>query len=1128
MSLVRVGDTLQVRKGETALLSGAAIADLDLDENLYTVVAEGTALRLYVNGALNKEATVAEGLAVGSTWQLARGAEGLRVDAVEVYAQALTAEQLTALVATYPQKQGEFLALPEIALPESWGAAYDVPKVAHHFASTGDSGMASEQPLFRTLQRAGTDAAWLVGIRKEQNSSKSVSGGYPYNAKTGSTPSICLVSVGGKAADLTAGHVNSRQNNTSPKDFKGDAILVVDGTAVSRCLSSAGYAFPNGGTRGPVFEGNTLVEVCGKTTAPHMAGGFALRSETKDNVCEFKDGLSTIRVRTVMSAGRIVGGSYGAEFVSPFRHNGASRAEILIPETEGMFAASVYGGSYNNHSSGDASLAAVTGAASVLLDAPKVTFTGKVIAGNGGKALTQSNATATLTVKAAKFDGATVLPYEGCVGEATSTLEILGVTDLSNAATLGDFTHLTLGADLSLGTHRLPNTTLAAPTAPVTLTFTTIDQELQDAKVTLCKASFSEPPATLTVAPARQGWELLVEEGALVYKRTNATQTHTWTDGDLASWFEDWGDGDSASFEAHEGGRTITLDGEIFADAITLSGENTFVGVGSIRAKTLTFGKITLDLSEGDIALGAEEVHGEEVAVALPEEGLTSPLALLEIPQQTELTFTFPEGDTSHFVYYADGWYWVANLTAFAQPFKATVSKTADWTALTWKTNDGAAIPVELWEKTGDAFKPNAELTFAGGYTLTTASPVTLESLTAMTKSSGCTINTDKLTVDYLTLRVSDGGSSGTFRSNGMVVGKGAHPRVLKLMTIGENVVYTLDPASTNVYTFSGNITGEGTLEKRAASATVILEGALRNIARFEYNTSHPGKVICNQGGAVKTLRLPANGATLELAAGKTLVVTEKLELNNAPTLQGEGALELADGAAFTVAGTGNTLKVSGNAKLAIAEGATVAVSGNGIAATRTAPLISCSAPDEKVAERFTFGGQPYYVAAEAGGYMLKAYPTPATTPEGLPAERQLAIWKAARDAGLEPGYALTVAHSKASVADVLACFDLPPVADKEAEAVSFVCDFGIAAMRCEDPAGKAYDVKVVLRNGALLPGARLVLQLNGEAVEAELLAKARDAEDTAADVVQWFRVTVGDAALNKLSVKATTAPAAE
>ncbi len=601
----RAGNVLQVVRGnpggteeapaEPTVLCEATVEGLDTDSRLYSVASDGTAVRLLVDGAEVAAATPddAETLKVCASWQVGifagshpsyEGlvpADGMALDAVALQGRALTDGELAALAEhVFPRVPGVNVAVPEIELPAAWGV--EPPTVARN------SAFAPNATAYSRLKRHDATDDWRVAALTDAEGGNVGGPG----VKADGEPSA-LFALGGTVNNLV-GAVHDAKTRT----YVGDTFLVVSGTQAS------------------VIAG----------------GANALGAKWESPTTMTFKGSSIVVVREILPTGRVHGGSCSTSSSDggAIVHEGPSAVRVEIPEElSGMFGAMVLGGSWDSRQTNGKSKA--SGDASVTIDAPNVTFSGVIAAGNGEN-MEQGTGTATLVLKAGIFKG-TLNPSGGATGTAfPSTLAIEGDIDLSEA-TLGAFDTLTLAGKLNLGTKRLTATTLAEPTEAAGLTFSATEGEIAaGAPIVLCKTAFDALPDGLAVAPTEptEGWEARVTpDRLLVYAPKHGE--HVWGGGDT-SWgeaFPDWQAGDTATFEAPiEGSRTVTLGGDISAERVAFAGANRLQGPGvlSVTGVELADGA-SLALPGGE---GSAFSH-LRLTLGKSQSGTTTDLALAEL-----------------------------------------------------------------------------------------------------------------------------------------------------------------------------------------------------------------------------------------------------------------------------------------------------------------------------------------------------------------------------------------------------------------------------------------------------------------------------------------------------------------
>lgn len=624
----RAGNVLQVVHGNPGgtkadpvpprVLCQATVEGLDTDSRLYTVVSDGTAVRLLVDGEEVARATPenADDLKAYASWQVGSFtgseptyaglvfADGMLLDAVALQGRALADAEILGLAEhVFPRVGGVNVAVPEVALPESWKA---------------------DAPAFARVRKDGLDASGYRRLRKPNGADDWYASALT-EAEGGNITGPC------------------------PNNGKPSALFALGGAADS--LIGGAYA-----TSTRTYSGDTLVVVGGTQTSLVVGGVNSYGTKWQSPVTTTFKGASSVVVREILPAGgTVVGGSCSTSSSDGgiVVHEGASSVRVEIPEAEGTFGATVLGGSWDNRQTNANSKA--TGDASVTIDAPNVTFDGKIAAGNGAN-MTQVSGSATLILRAGIFTG-TLLPEDGPKGAALpSTLAIEGDIDLSRA-TLGTFDTLTVAGKLALGERRLTATALAAPTAAATLAITLTEAErAAGADITLCKVAFDTLPDALAVdvAEAPEGWEARVTpDRRLVYGPVPGN--HVWDGGDTA-WdeaFPGWEAGEGATFEApaENATRTVTLGADVAAERVILRGSNRLVGSGTLVADGVT-------LEDGaTLALPRETAEGfgwVRLTLGKNQDGSTTQAALAEFvltqggtPVPWPLGTTIARGDGS-------------------------------------------------------------------------------------------------------------------------------------------------------------------------------------------------------------------------------------------------------------------------------------------------------------------------------------------------------------------------------------------------------------------------------------------------------------------------------------------------
>ncbi len=441
---------------------------------------------------------------------------------------------------------------------------------------------------------------------------------------------VWLKVSGGAYASIIGGKDNGWENNHA-NHITGNLLVELTGegtTAQTVVGSNIGGSNGAGGEGdGMTFTGDTLVTLTDGAKVSGTVVGSGVSQHRKRPV---HNGNATVRVYTLQDengdsgnyqaiSSAIVGGAVSnvsgnqqdPNWASALPITGNTAVEVVLNEGSGTFAKTIYGGSCNVDQ-GTGSFA-ITGNTAVTIDANGVTFPDGIYAGGKGPKATVSG-TATVTLKGGVFIGevAPGVVTDETVTSGTSALVIEAAegktVDLSNAI-IGDFdsTSVTLsGGTLALGDQRLPEATLAEdPSGTISIALSTAD--VAAGSVTLFKFAGEAVPETLTIsAPDLQvgTWAAQVVEGNLCYVRTDAAQDITWTTpAEGSNWsagLPDFKPGDNATFGTNEANESVTLDQDILAGAVTVSGDYTLNGNGALTADTVTVaegGTLTLGTS---------------------------------------------------------------------------------------------------------------------------------------------------------------------------------------------------------------------------------------------------------------------------------------------------------------------------------------------------------------------------------------------------------------------------------------------------------------------------------------------------------------------------------------------------
>lgn len=445
---------------------------------------------------------------------------------------------------------------------------------------------------------------------------------------------VWLKVSGGAYASIIGGKDNGWENNHA-NHITGNLLVELTGEGTTEGTTAQTVVGSNiGGSNGAggegdgmTFTGDTLVTLTDGAKVSGTVVGSGVSQHRKRPV---HNGNATVRVYTLQDengdsgnyqaiSSAIVGGAVSnvsgnqqdPNWASALPITGNTAVEVVLNEGSGTFAKTIYGGSCNVDQ-GTGSFA-ITGNTAVTIDANGVTFPDGIYAGGKGPKATVSG-TATVTLKGGVFIGevAPGVVTDETVTTGTSALVIEAAegktVDVSNAI-IGTFdsTSVTLsGGTLALGAMRLPEATLAAD-ASSTITIALSMEEIADGSVTLCKFAGETVPEGLTVsAPDLQvgTWAAQVVEGNLCYVRTDAAQDITWTTpAEGSNWsagLPDFKPGDNATFGTNEANESVTLDQDILAGSVTVSGDYTLNGSGALSADTVTVAE------DGTLTLGKE------------------------------------------------------------------------------------------------------------------------------------------------------------------------------------------------------------------------------------------------------------------------------------------------------------------------------------------------------------------------------------------------------------------------------------------------------------------------------------------------------------------------------------------
>lgn len=599
--------------------------------------AQEQSLTLYVDDATTAVGTgTVEGALIATQFQWSKRFAGMvgtetagtgAIDAMGVWTKALSEEERAAALAAMAPKNE---AITFTAIPEGWGT---VPTEAYPVeVADGTVSLEAIPAARQTLDERAANVAqvWdatntptVYGIGDE---GVVIDEGNPITRDVWlklSKANFATV-VGGKGNGW--GEYGGTKGLANANAITGNIVveLTGSGTRAQQVIGALTGCGNGGSGDAKPFAGNTLVTIADGAKVTGNVVGAVVAGHTKKQPFT---GNSTVRILALqdtvtdshslngdVTAGHIIGGSATATAAADNRGNsgsaitGNTAVEVTLAEgTEGTFLPSIYGASFAN----DAAPHTVSGTSSVTIDAPVgVTFFGDIVAGGSGSGVSVAGA-ATLTLKGGTFV-ANLLPVANGATTGTSALVIEAAegktVDVSNAI-IGTFdsTSVTLsGGTLALGAMRLPEPTLAAD-ASGTITIALSMEEIADGSVTLCKFAGETVLEGLTVsAPDLQvgTWAAQVVEGTLRYVRTDAAQDLEWT---TPAEGTDWSDGlsgfkpgDNATFGTNEANESVTLDQDILAGSVTVSGDYTLNGSGALSADTVTVAE------DGTLTLGKE------------------------------------------------------------------------------------------------------------------------------------------------------------------------------------------------------------------------------------------------------------------------------------------------------------------------------------------------------------------------------------------------------------------------------------------------------------------------------------------------------------------------------------------
>lgn len=419
------------------------------------------------------------------------------------------------------------------------------------------------------------------------------------------------------------------------------------------------------------LTGDTKVVVTdGATVTGGIIGGSAVRY-LAEGTTFVHDGSTSVTVRSVLPEFKtdsdhsvtfigikpmgIVGGDLNVDTGTLTNRGseikGSTSVTVDIPAaTTGTFAMPIYGASVRVTEGGNVQTnfsQTVDETSTVTINAPNVTFTGKIVAGGSGQSVSVKGA-ATLNLIGGAFTGA-LLPTDQGASVVGAKELIIGtsadnepVVDLSGAQTIGNtktadaipFDSITVQTDLKLGTHRFADTVIKSdPDTKVhNLTVTVTQEELNAMAGTHEETGGAYYPGTIVLGPF-EGWgagdfTFTVENKdsltmpvqyenatwALAVRTTGETKNLclilenrdpnlTWEEA-TAGATDDWMDGlpnfisgDSVTFEANRSGaETVNIGEKAYTlGKITFTGgDYTFAGTGSLTANTTTANGATL------------------------------------------------------------------------------------------------------------------------------------------------------------------------------------------------------------------------------------------------------------------------------------------------------------------------------------------------------------------------------------------------------------------------------------------------------------------------------------------------------------------------------------------------------
>lgn len=332
-------------------------------------------------------------------------------------------------------------------LPKGWDLLPPATAVAVSETLSASAGMADDV-AHRVVHESGLATAVFV-------SKAALESGKLFGGKYGETdcalPGDTWLGVTGGSYQWIVGGDNCATYNTQHPEWRvheGNIVLWMQGGKAQHVVG-AGFQ----GANFSKVDGNVLVTVeKGAQVVGHVIGGFRLESGTDSESIPEITGNTLVRLRSLMDGDGgyyIAGGMYGYSSRSPSaRVCGDSGVDLtLVPAVTGSCGKVIAGGCVNAWT---ATALETLGNASLTVDAPGMTFTGRLCAGGSGSG-TFVRGNATMTLRGGTFTGQVLPCSDDSSVDGTTTLRLEGSPDLT-AATVGAFDRLEVarGATLTL------------------------------------------------------------------------------------------------------------------------------------------------------------------------------------------------------------------------------------------------------------------------------------------------------------------------------------------------------------------------------------------------------------------------------------------------------------------------------------------------------------------------------------------------------------------------------------------------------------------------------------------------------------------------------------------------------